>query len=480
LRPHEGSPATLRREAEIYAQGKTPVRVGGQLAAWDAEPLGAQATGGHLREIQREFGPAGVEQSVSGLKHTRGEAFARVAAEHAGLSPAASSPEGGAIGQPAAGAIRASSASGFLPEDVREKLTNASGHDFARIAIHDDAHAHRAADLLHARAFTVGRGIYFARNEYQPTTAEGMHLLAHEAAHTVQQRGHEPVLDAQSRTTGSREPAEDEANHFADYVTGRRAAAPPELTPSTRTGLVHRVISFTHANDTFTRNNVVATEDATGFVLGSNPGPSFQWSSDVTIHGAAGDPFADFQVGFHQVERGFGVNVDWGTGTPNLTRRRVRADAPLPRRDVVGLNPGNTWYDDPGPSVAAPFGAAGDVRSPSFDDTPATANIPFANPILGRVGTTGFFNFEDSFVTYLSARNIPAGTGAAAFRAIANVYWNLSASGRFDGAAAAGSRVTLSTPGTVNRSGVIEGASAEFPSMHGGTIANGHDTTTDT
>jgi len=126
LRPHEGSPATLRREADIYAQDKTPIRVGDELAAWDAKPLGAPETGAHLREIQRQFGPEGVERSVRGLAQTRGEQFAHNAAEHAGFSPAARSPDGGAIGQQAAGAIRASNASGPLPDDVREKLTNAT------------------------------------------------------------------------------------------------------------------------------------------------------------------------------------------------------------------------------------------------------------------------------------------------------------------------------------------------------------------
>jgi hypothetical protein len=476
LRPHEGAPETLRREADIYAQGKTPVRVGGQLAAWDTKPLGAPETGAHLREIGRQFGPEGVERSVRGLAHTRGEKFADSAAEHAGFSPAARSPDGGPIGQEAAGAIKVSNSSGPLPDAVREKLTNASGHDFAGIAIHDDANAHRAADLLNARAFTIGRGIYFAQNEYQPATPAGMHLLAHEAAHTIQQRGQESEVNAHARTTSSGDRAEDEATHFAAYVTGGHATAPPPLTPSTRTGLVHRVISFTHANDAFTTNNVVADEDATGFLLASDPTPSFQWDTDVTIHGVAGDPFANFEVGFLQVERVFGINVHWGSGA-NETHRRVRPDH-LPRRDAIAE--ANIWYDDGGPSQSAAFAANGDVRSPSFDDSPGTARFPWANPTPGRASTRGWFNYGDAFVTYLSARDTTAGTGAAAFRDLANVYWNLSAEGRFDTTQAVGARVTLTSPGAINHSHVIEGGSGEFPAIHGGTIANGHDVTTDT
>jgi len=476
LRPHEGSPATLRREADIYAQGKTPVRVGGQLAAWDVKPLGASETGAQVREISRQFGPEGVERSVRGLAHTRGEEFARRAAEHAGFSPAARSPKGGAIGQEAAGAIQASSASGALPGDALQKLTNASGHDFAGIAIHNDASAHRAADLLNARAFTVGRRIYFGRDEYQPATAAGMHLLAHEAAHTIQQHRGESVPTAHARTTGGGDLDENEATHFADSVTDRHATPPPRLTPSTRSGL-QRAISFTRANDHFTTNNVVANENAAGFLLASNPAPSLRWNTDVTIHGVAGDPFGNFEVGFQQVERVFYVNVHWGSGA-NHTHRSIRPDAALPRRDATAV--GNTWYDDGGPSVAPVFAANGDVRSPSFDDSPGTPRFPWANPVAARVSTNGWFNYADAFVTYLSARDTTAGTGAAAFRDLATVYWNLSAGGNFDTTQPVGGRVTLTAPGTVHHGGVIVGGSAEFPSMHGGNIANGHDTITDT
>ena len=321
-----------------------------------------------------------------------------------------------------------------------------------------------------------GVGSDFARNEYQPTTAAGMHLLAHEAAHAIQQRGHDSEPNEHFRTTGDANREEEEASHFADFVAGPRTTTPPPLTPSTRTGLVHRAISFSHANDTFTTNNVVANENAAGFRLASNPAPAFQWDTDVTIHGVAGDPFGNFQVGFLQVERVFYVNIYWGSGA-NQTHRSVRPDGPLPRRDAASA--GSIFASDSAPYVAPAFTASSDVRSPSFNDTPGTARLPWANPLPPRVSNSGWFNYGDAFVTYLSARDTTAGTGAGAFRDLANVYWNLSAAGRFDTTQPVGSRVSLTAPGNVNHSGVIEGGSAEFPAIHGGTIANGHDTTTD-
>jgi hypothetical protein len=40
-----------------------------------------------------------------------------------------------------------------------------------------------------ARAFTVGSDIFFSPGKYEPHTPAGAELIAHEAAHVVQQRG---------------------------------------------------------------------------------------------------------------------------------------------------------------------------------------------------------------------------------------------------------------------------------------------------
>ncbi len=58
---------------------------------------------------------------------------------------------------------------------------------FKHIRIHADAEAAGMARAINARAFTTGNHVYFAPNAYQPETAEGMELLAHELTHTVQQ-----------------------------------------------------------------------------------------------------------------------------------------------------------------------------------------------------------------------------------------------------------------------------------------------------
>jgi hypothetical protein len=63
------------------------------------------------------------------------------------------------------------------------------GADLSDVRVHDDAPSAEAAGSIGAAAFTFGRDISFAAGRFRPDTARGRRLLAHELAHTVQQRG---------------------------------------------------------------------------------------------------------------------------------------------------------------------------------------------------------------------------------------------------------------------------------------------------
>ena len=76
-----------------------------------------------------------------------------------------------------------------LAEDLRRDMEARFGHDFASVRIHTDAEAADLAAKLGARAFTVGRDVFFAAGEYAPQTDAGRELLAHELTHVVQQGG---------------------------------------------------------------------------------------------------------------------------------------------------------------------------------------------------------------------------------------------------------------------------------------------------
>ncbi len=62
------------------------------------------------------------------------------------------------------------------------------GHEFGGVRVHADDRAAASAEMVGARAYTVGKHIAFSR-DYTPGTTQGTRLLAHELAHVVQQRG---------------------------------------------------------------------------------------------------------------------------------------------------------------------------------------------------------------------------------------------------------------------------------------------------
>ena len=62
------------------------------------------------------------------------------------------------------------------------------GIDASPVRIHTDAFADQAAARLEANAFTVGNDVFFRHGKYAPQRADGLVRLAHEIAHTAQQK----------------------------------------------------------------------------------------------------------------------------------------------------------------------------------------------------------------------------------------------------------------------------------------------------
>jgi hypothetical protein len=75
-----------------------------------------------------------------------------------------------------------------LAAPARRRMESQFGHDLARVRVHFDPRAARAAEDLGARAFAWNEHIVFGAGRYAPGTARGDELLAHELAHVIQQR----------------------------------------------------------------------------------------------------------------------------------------------------------------------------------------------------------------------------------------------------------------------------------------------------
>jgi hypothetical protein len=76
-----------------------------------------------------------------------------------------------------------------LSDTHRSFFESRFGYDFSGVRIHNDAGAAQSAGELGARAYTVGQDVVFGAGEFQPGTPSGMHLMAHELTHVVQQQG---------------------------------------------------------------------------------------------------------------------------------------------------------------------------------------------------------------------------------------------------------------------------------------------------
>lgn len=74
-----------------------------------------------------------------------------------------------------------------LPSATRAFFEPKLAFDLGRIRVHADQNAAKSAHAMQARAYTVGPNIVFGARQYQPGTAEGRRLLAHELTHSIQQ-----------------------------------------------------------------------------------------------------------------------------------------------------------------------------------------------------------------------------------------------------------------------------------------------------
>jgi hypothetical protein len=98
--------------------------------------------------------------------------------------------EGGAIASNVSSAKIPSSQDGGSPLDggVRSFMQNRFGADFSDVKVHTGPQAVQLNRELNARAFTIGKDIYFDKGQYRPDSFEGKQLLAHELTHTLQQQ----------------------------------------------------------------------------------------------------------------------------------------------------------------------------------------------------------------------------------------------------------------------------------------------------
>ncbi len=120
---------------------------------------------------------------------------------------------------------RAASSSGApLPTHIQRQFEGSLGADLSSVRVHTGGESQEAAHAVGAKAYTVGNDIHFAAGRYQPDDPFGMHLLAHEVAHTVQQSGGAQRRQNKLEVSTPQDAAEHEADRAADAMVRGQAA----------------------------------------------------------------------------------------------------------------------------------------------------------------------------------------------------------------------------------------------------------------
>lgn len=124
----------------------------------------------------------------------------------------------------AAAELASTSTGSALPDELREKFEHSLGTDLSSVRVHTGGESEVATSAVSARAFAMGQDIHFGAGQYDPSTSDGQHLIAHEVAHTVQQRGGSSVRQNKLSVSQAHDPLEVEADRAADAMVAGRAA----------------------------------------------------------------------------------------------------------------------------------------------------------------------------------------------------------------------------------------------------------------
>jgi len=122
-----------------------------------------------------------------------------------------------------------------LDSTARAFMEPRFGHDFSRVRVHTDAKAAKSARAVNALAYTVGRDVVFDTGQYNPSSAAGRQVLAHELTHVIQQEGQTGSAGGHLAVGAATNEYEAEAERIAGLATTgarpfARAIAPTAMT----------------------------------------------------------------------------------------------------------------------------------------------------------------------------------------------------------------------------------------------------------
>ncbi len=119
----------------------------------------------------------------------------------------------------------ATSTGSALPADLRTRFEGSLGTDLSGVRVHTGGASVDAASAVGAKAYTLGNDIHFGAGHFDTATLQGQHLIAHEVAHTVQQRGGSPTRQNKLEVSTPGDAFEHEADRAADAMVSGGTAS---------------------------------------------------------------------------------------------------------------------------------------------------------------------------------------------------------------------------------------------------------------
>ncbi|MEA4909126.1 MAG: DUF4157 domain-containing protein [Anaerolineaceae bacterium] len=132
----------------------------------------------------------------------------------------------GSLNAHVAGAIHGAQGRGqSLSPVLRQEMERGLGSDFGQVRIHTDEQADQLNQQLSARAFTVGKDVFFRQGAFAPGTTRGIQILRHELTHVVQQGGRSAGRLRLGPANDVHEQEAEHLSHAAPQPAGSRPGA---------------------------------------------------------------------------------------------------------------------------------------------------------------------------------------------------------------------------------------------------------------
>jgi len=230
----------------------------------------------------------------------------------------------------------ATASAGGNPLDTaaRERLQASLGVDLSGVRVHLDEEADRLAESVKAVAFTTGKDIFFRSGMYQPETASGFHLLAHEVTHTLQQANGPVEGTLASGNVSISEPgdaSEREAEAAASRVTqGQSANVRPVASPTVARGVWDSITGA--ASDAWDWTTDTASD--VGSAVADTASSAWDWTKDTASN--VGSTVADAASGAWDFTKGAASGIYGG----------MKSAAGYVRKGEQAFEHGVDWLED--------------------------------------------------------------------------------------------------------------------------------------